>query len=183
MDERREQLKAAMLGIAGGDRQALALVYRMTSAKLFGTIVRIVRDQERAEDVLQDVYVKIWRRAGRFDPTKGTAIAWLCTVARNAAIDEKRRGGNGRELAGDELPEVEDLDATPADQWLCAIEENEALQKCLDTLSVDQRTSIKAAFFDGLTHSELALRVRVPLGTMKSWIRRGLATLKGCLSG
>ena len=76
---------------------------------------------------------------------------------------------------------MEDLDATPADQWLCAIEENEALQNCLDTLSVDQRTSIKAAFFDGLTHSELALRVSVPLGTMKSWIRRGLPTLKGVL--
>lgn len=172
-----------MRGMACGDRNALATVYEMTSAKLFGTILRIVRSRERTEDLLQDVYVKAWRRAGRFDAAKGSPITWLCTIARNAALNDLRRSGRSRELAGDELPDVVDEDVVPADEWLCNIEDSEALQRCLEGLQKDQKRSIVLAFFDGYSHSELAEKVKVPLGTMKSWIRRGLAGLKGCLDG
>ena len=183
MADRRTQLLGAMAGVADGDRAALSTVYQLTSSKLYGTIVRIVRERERAEDLLQDVYVKVWKRAGRFDPAKGSPIAWLCTIARNTALNDLRRTARGEELAGDTLPEVEDDDIKPADEWLCDMEDNRALARCLEELQGDHRRSIKLAFFEGYSHSELAEKVNVPLGTMKSWIRRGLAGLKGCLGG
>ncbi|MBX7483119.1 sigma-70 family RNA polymerase sigma factor [Qipengyuania qiaonensis] len=183
MSEGREALSGAIAGVAGGDRAALKTVYRLTSAKLFGTIIRIVPERERAEDILQDVYVKVWRRAGRFDGSKGSPITWLCTIARNTALNELRRDGRKVEPPADTLPEVEDSDALPADEWLCAMEESQALARCLQELSGDQRRSIRLAFFEGYSYSELAKKVDVPLGTMKSWVRRGLAGLKGCLGG
>lgn len=183
MSERRLLLERAMAGVAAGDRVALHTVYEMTSAKLFATIVRIVRGRERAEDLLQEVYVKAWRRAGRFDPGKGSPITWLCTIARNTALSDLRRESRSAELAGDELPEIADETVLPADDWLCASEDSAELARCLEQLQADHRRSIKLAFFDGFSHSELAHKLEVPLGTMKSWIRRGLAGLKGCLGG
>ncbi|WP_284124503.1 sigma-70 family RNA polymerase sigma factor [Parerythrobacter aestuarii] len=181
-EARREALRLAMAGMAAGDRAALDTVYEMTSGKLFATIVRIVRMRERAEDLLQETYIKAWQRAGRFDPAKGSPITWLCTLARNTALSDLRRDGRLGEEASDELPEIAD-DARPQDDWLCDVEDAEALQRCLETLQDDHRRSIRLAFFDGLTHSELASKVDAPLGTIKSWIRRGLSGLKGCLGG
>lgn len=180
--ESRRRLVSALGNVARGDRASLKVVYDMTSAKLFGVIVRIERDPDCAEDVLQDVYVKVWRRAGRFDPSRASPITWLCTIARNAAIDSRRRQGREMVTDTDRMPEVED-DAPLADEMLCNIEDASRVRQCLDMLQTDQRRSIRLAFFDGLSHSELADRVGVPLGTMKSWIRRGLASLKGCLGG
>lgn len=185
-DARRETLIAAIEQVARGDRAALKLVYDMTSAKLFGVIVRIMHDRELAEDVLQDVYIKIWNRAGRYDASRASPISWLCVIARNAAIDGARRQHRGDYLTGHEeavvLEEVED-DAVPADELLCHAEDHERMRRCIEALQDDHRRSIRMAFFDGLSHSELADRIGVPLGTMKSWIRRGLASLKGCLGG
>lgn len=171
-----------MQGMAAGDRAALDMVYAMTSAKLFATIVRIVRVRERAEDLLQETYVKAWQRAGRFDPARGSPITWLCTIARNTALNDLRRDGRLPVDAGDALPEVAD-DAAPHDEWLCDLQDAEALHRCLETLQADHRRSIRLAFFEGLTHSELARRIDAPIGTVKSWIRRGLSGLKGCLGG
>lgn len=179
----REELTNAMAAISAGDRDGLARVYHLTSVKLFGTIVRIVRNRERAEDLLQDVYLKVWKRAAGFDPDKGSPITWLCTIARNTAIDDVRRAGRGKEIADDTLPEVVDEDIKPADDWLCHVEDCEALRRCMEELKQDHRRSIHMAFFEGYSYSELADKVEVPLGTMKSWIRRGLAGLRGCLSG
>lgn len=183
MSNRRSELVEAMARVAQGERSALEKVYQMTSGKLFATIVRVVRGRERAEDLLQEVYVKVWHRAGRYDPAKGSPISWLCTVARNTALNDLRRESRSTELAGDELPEVADESLVPADDWLCDAEEYEALAHCLDQLQDDHRLSIKLAYFDGFSHSELAEKLDVPLGTMKSWIRRGLIGLKGCLNG
>lgn len=183
MSSRREELVLAMQGVAGGDQAALRTVYDMTSAKLLGTILRIIPTRERAEDVLQDTFIKVWHRAGAFDPALGSPITWLCTVARNTALNAVRSDGRRSEDARDELPEIADVGVTTADDWLCNLEDAAALSRCLDQLQDDQRRSIRMAYFEGLTHSELADRVDVPLGTMKSWIRRGLAGLRGCLGG
>lgn len=180
-DEKRAELVSALEGVAGGNRAALREVYDMTSAKLLGVILRIMRDRDHAEDVLQDVYVKVWRRAARFDASRASPITWLCTIARNSAIDALRRTGKHGEAAGDSLPEVED-EAPLAEDMLCDAEDHDRLVRCLEALGQDQRRSIRMSFYDGLTHSQLADRMSVPLGTLKSWIRRGLSSLKGCLA-
>ena len=178
-----DSLNAALASIARGDRDALHTLYEATSGKVLGVIIRIVRDRERAEDLLQDVYLIVWQRAGRFDPAKGSAITWLCTIARNTTLNELRKGNRDRELTEDPFPEVGVKDIVPADEWLCDVEDCEALSRCLEQLDDKQRSSILLAFFDGLSHSELATKLKSPLGTVKSWIRRGLADLKGCLGG
>ncbi|MEB3415939.1 sigma-70 family RNA polymerase sigma factor [Alteriqipengyuania sp. WL0013] len=182
MAQRRAALVRAMDGVARGERDSLKTVYDATSAKLFGIILRHLRDREAAEDVLQDVYLKVWNRAGRFDPERASPITWLCTIARNTAIDHLRRTGRAPETTSDALPEIED-DAIPVDEMLCSAEDNAALRRCMEELKPDHRRCIRLAFFDGLTHSQLAERLGMPLGTMKSWIRRGLLGLKGCLGG
>ena len=183
MIDRRTELIEAMVATAAGNRGSLQIVYEMTSAKVFGTILRIVRRRDVAEDLLQDVYVKVWRRAGRFDPAKGSPIAWLCAIARNSAFNDLRRNGRQMDVADEDFPDVADTRIAAADDWLCAEEDSAALADCLDQLREDHRRTIKLAFFEGLSHSELAERINVPLGTLKSWIRRGLAGLKGCLGG
>ena len=181
VEERRAQLSQALGRTADGERAALREVYDMASAKLLGVILPIMRDRDRAEDVLQDVFLKVWHRAGRFDASKASPITWLCAIARNAAIDAVRREGRNPEVADDAYPDVED-DAPGAEEHLCSQEDRERLRRCLDGLQDDHRTSIRMAYFRGFTYSELAEKMKVPLGTMKSWIRRGLASLKGCLA-
>ncbi len=181
--DRKAILVQSLTAVAAGDRASLQTVYDMTSAKVFGTIIRIVRRREVAEDLVQEVYVTVWRRAGRFDPAKGSPITWLCTIARNLALNSLRKRGRDDEFGDDEFPDLADNSIVPADDWLCTQEDSVALADCLETLREDHRRSIKLAFFEGLSHSELAEKVDVPLGTLKSWIRRGLAGLRGCLGG
>ncbi|RIV84991.1 sigma-70 family RNA polymerase sigma factor [Aurantiacibacter zhengii] len=178
--DRRAALEEAMQSVADGKQEALQHVYDLTSAKLLGVIIQVVRDRETAEDVLQETYIKVWSRAGRFDRTRASPITWLCAIARNSAIDAVRKVGRRGEIGDDALPEIAD-ESPDADKMLCDAEESERLKECLDTLQQDHRRCIRMAFFRGFTHSELASRLKVPLGTMKSWIRRGLVSLKGCL--
>jgi len=181
--QRRQTINEALGEVARGERAALQTVYDETSGKVFGTVIRIVRDRARAEDLVQDVYLTVWQRAGRFDPAKGSAIAWLCTIARNTALNEIRRAGRDRDLTENPFPEVGVKDIVPADDWLCEVQDCEALRRCLEELDTDQRSTILLAFFDGFTHSQLASKLETPIGTVKSWIRRGLADLRGCLGG
>ncbi len=181
--ERRERLTRALSHVAAGDRSALKTVYDLTSMKVYGVVVRIVRDRERADDVLQDVYLKVWDRAGRYDPDKAAVITWLCAIARNSAIDTLRRDTRVPiPIADAAMPEPANPDPL-ADELLCVEEEYEKLRNCVDTLGNDHRRSIRMAFFEGYTHSDLADVLAVPLGTVKSWIRRGLTELKACLRG
>ncbi|QZH75606.1 MAG: sigma-70 family RNA polymerase sigma factor [Erythrobacter sp.] len=180
LSERRAELETALVLVADGERHALRRVYDLTSAKLMGVILHIVRDREAAEDVLQEVYLKVWDRAGRFDATRASPITWLCAIARNSAIDAVRRSGRRSEVSVEFLPEVAD-DAPLAEAMLCEAQDSERLEHCLKGLQDDHRRCIRLAFFRGYTHSELSEKLEVPLGTMKSWIRRGLASLRGCL--
>lgn len=179
-DPARARLIAALSRVAAGERAALQEVYRLTSTKLFGVCLRICRDREAAEDILQDVYLKVWNRAGRFDGERASPITWLCVIARNTAIDWQRRTGP------DTLPEsfaaqIADDSAT-APEMIEADQDRARIFDCLDALEPRQSGAIRAAFFDGLTYAQLAETMKVPLGTMKSWVRRGLIQLKGCLS-
>lgn len=177
----RDKLKAAMNRLARGDKAALEDVYRATSAKLFGICLRILGDEKEAEDALQDVYLTLWQRADRYDPERASPIAWLATFARNRAIDRLRTG----KVRGAAVPEDKAAavpDGSPlTDAMLIDAEREARVHSCLEELDETPRDAIRSAFFEGRTYAELAERQDVPLGTMKSWIRRGLAKLKACM--
>jgi len=180
-DVSRIQLAAALVRVASGDRASLRIVYQDTSAKLFGVVLRILNDRSEAEDVLQDVYMTVWRKAGTFDPAKASPITWLVAIARNRAIDRLRASGMRRRIEPiDAAGEVSDP-APAAAEYLEEAQENERLKRCIDELEARQGAAIRAAFLDGATYEDLARRMNVPLGTMKSWIRRGLLKLRACL--
>lgn len=177
----RQRLSAALVSVAAGDRAALKQVYDQTSAKLFGLCLRILGDRSEAEDVLQEVYVTVWRRAGAFDPARGVSpITWLSVLARNRAVDRLRasKGHLARPL--ELAAEVRDPSLSAADQ----VEQDEAqrrLAQCLGELEPEHAGYIRAAFLDGQTYASLAQAAGAPLGTMKSWIRRALLRLRTCL--
>ena len=179
--EAREKLKAAMRRLAAGDRAALEEIYRATSAKLFGICYRILGDEKEAEDALQDVYLTLWRRADRYDATRASPISWLATFARNRAIDRLRTGKVRRGAVAEEEATAIADDAPLAETMLIDIEREARVHSCLETLDETPRDAIRTAFFEGRTYAEMAERMDVPLGTMKSWIRRGLARLKACM--
>jgi RNA polymerase sigma factor (sigma-70 family) len=182
---------ASLLARAGlGDRVAFATLYERTSAHLLGVVLRINRDRAHAEDVLQEVYVNVWRAAQGFDAAQSQPLTWLTRIARNRAIDSLRRGntqpklGSARSTGNNEDDDVYDTladDAAGPLELLTRASEARSLGACLERLSASQRQSVALAFFDGLTHAEVAERMRQPLGTVKSWVRRALQSLKSCL--
>ncbi|WP_250475016.1 sigma-70 family RNA polymerase sigma factor [Caballeronia sp. GAFFF1] len=176
---RRDRANRLLADVAGGDEIAFAELYRATSPRVFGVIVRMIHDRGEAEDLLQEVFTTTWRRANTFDPARGSAITWLTTLARNRTIDRMRQQRD--ELLGENAaPEITDESPTPA----VAAELNEErlrLEQCLNRLEPQQKSAVREAFFTGATYGELASRLAVPLGTMKSWIRRSLMQLKLCL--
>jgi len=180
-DDARARLVEALVATGAEDRAAFATLYSLTSAKLFGVCLRICGDRGAAEDVLSEVYLTIWRRAGAFEPGRASPISWLATIARNRAIDWRRSAGRRQKVTLDDAPEVADPDPS-VEERMIESDDTKQLHLCLDQLDDKQRGAIRSAFFGGLTYAELAERDRVPLGTMKSWVRRGLQRLKDCLS-
>ena len=179
-DAARERLVAALVATGEEDRTAFRTLYQLTSAKLFGVCLRICGDRQAAEDVLSEVYLTIWKRAGAFEPGRASPISWLATIARNRAIDWRRAAGRAPPGRVEDIADLAD-DRISAEESLLVDEQAGQLHLCLDQLEQRQRDAIRTAFFDGLTYAELAARDAVPLGTMKSWVRRGLLRLKDCL--
>lgn len=180
-DKQRSALTEALARVANGDETALKAVYDLTSAKLFGICLRILNDRGDAEDALQEVYVSVWRRASRFDAARASPVTWLATIARNRAIDRLRSSSRRRPAEGvDAALDLADPAPGP-DAESEADDQRRRLDGCVEELEEKTRVAIRTAFFDGLTYSALAARAEVPLGTMKSWIRRGLAKLRECL--
>ena len=176
----RARLVEALIATGQEDRAAFRTLYKLTSAKLFGVILRICNNRQAAEEVLSDVYLTIWKRAGAFEPGRASPISWLATIARNRAIDWRRATSLTLHTPLDEAPELADDHPSAIDAML--LDESErALHLCVEQLDDRQRAAIRSAFFDGLTYAEIAERQAVPLGTMKSWVRRGLIRLKDCL--
>jgi len=176
----REQLNRLLIETGRNDQKAFAELYRLTSSKLFGVCMRMLRDRGEAEDVLQETYTTVWRRAAAFDAAKASAITWLTTLSRNKAIDRLRQHRD--EVLDDptRLEETADIRPTPAAQAEAG-QEYRRLQHCMDQLEPQHRDAVREAFFTGATYNELAGRRKVPLGTMKSWIRRSLMLLQTCL--
>ena len=176
----RARLTEALVRTGQEDRAALQDVYRLTSAKLFGICLRICGERSAAEDVLHDVYITIWKRAGAYEPGRASPISWLATIARNKAIDWVRARGARPSHPIEEAALVADM--SPDQREIAERDqESQRLHDCLDALDERARDAIRTAFFDGVTYAELAERKNVPLGTMKSIMRRGLLQLRGCV--
>ncbi|GIL39829.1 sigma-70 family RNA polymerase sigma factor [Roseiterribacter gracilis] len=176
-----EGLADLLAACARGDRAALQRLYEATAPATFGRMLRLLRDRALAEDALHDVYLAVWRKAGQFDPTRGSAPGWIAAIARNRALDiiKSRRRDAPIEEAGD--PE-QWFDAVPApDMALVTQQDVAALRACLEQLSPTARAMVQRAFFEGLSHAEVATVAEQPLGTIKSTIRRALIALRACL--
>ncbi len=163
---------------AAGDATAFSLLYKQTAGKLFGVAVRIAGHGEVAEDALQESFVLVWRRAAEYDPMRGGAMSWLIAIVRNCTIDRLRRRGTRPE--GHAVPE-EALARLAAPESASIGAEMRALRRCLDELEEQPRRAVMLAYVYGLTREELASQLSVPVGTVKSWIRRSLDRLRRCL--
>ncbi len=188
--ERSVELSRLLARAGLGDRAAFAALYDQTSAHLLGVVLRIHRDRALAEDILQEVYVNVWRAAQTFDAAQSQPLTWLTSIARNRAIDTLRRTQTQpRTVTGFSNPDEEDsdlYDSVASDapgplDLLSRASDARALSACMEDLSAQQRQSVALAFFDGLSHAEVADSMRQPLGTVKSWVRRALMSLKTCL--
>ena len=175
-------LELLLVACGEGDRDAVRRLYELTSSQLMGVAMRLLRRRDLAEDVLHDAFIQIWQRAGTFEPGRGTAQAWIVAIVRYRALDVLRRMAR---RAGDE-PDVEALDlpdpGPSAFERLGRFEDLKRLQGCLDQIGEESRHCILLAHLDGYTHEQIAAQLDRPLGTIKSWIRRGLQALKSCLS-
>lgn len=189
--DERGTLDRLLQQCARGDPGVFAELYQRTSPRLFGLCLRMLRDHGAAEDVLQEVFVSVWRNAASYDASRAGAMTWLITLARNRVIDRLRKQ---RETTLDPQTALEYAAADGASETYEASadtlspasaaegsQEYGRLQRCLGELDPEPQSSIREAFFSGATYNELATRRNVPLGTMKSWIRRGLLQLRRCL--
>lgn len=181
-DPEQAQLKQLLLACARQDHRALKTLYQHTSAHLFAIVLRIVKNETHAEDCLQQIFVKIWQSAHQYNDDIARPLTWLSTIARNQALDWLRRYKHDRLHDTDEaLVEMSDQRQNTeylAQQW----QSSTAVHHCLGTLSHDQRQCLELAYFEGFSHQELSEQLSQPLGTVKTWIRRGLEKLKLCLT-
>jgi len=164
------------------NQRAFGDLYQLTSAKLYGVALRILRRQDWAEEVLQECYVNIWNHAGDYAVAKSAPLTWMTSIVRNRCLDWLRRPQT--EVTGEEYDiavEAWQDDGPGPMESLLATSDAAALARCLQQLEGKQRQSIMLAFFHGLSHSELAGHMQQPLGTVKTWVRRGLERLKICL--
>jgi RNA polymerase sigma-70 factor (ECF subfamily) len=193
LSEQSAELAALMSRIALGDRQAFDALYRCTCANLFGIVLRITGDSAQAEEVLQEVYVTVWRSAATYDQRQAQTMTWLTSIARNRSIDSLRRSASQPATvsrfspSGDEGDDDHDMldqhaseEPGPLDLLDRASSRHE-LGRCMEALSGEQRSSLALAYYQGFSHAEVASHLSRPLGTVKSWVRGGLQALRACL--
>jgi len=173
---------AAVLACARGERFALRALYDREGRWLLGVAQRIVRDRERAEDVLHDAFVQIWQHASTFQPELGSARGWIYTIVRHRALKEARDGGRLEAMDPQLLADLADAQQASAAEAEQRGLDSDSLERCLQRLEATRRACLLHAFVDGFTHEQIAQRLNTPLGTVKSWIRRSLASLKQCLA-
>ena len=186
-DEIDIELTALLHGVGQGCRTSFARLYHLTQRRLLSIVLKIQTNHADAEEVLQEVYLKAWNRCAQFDARKGQVICWLAGIARYSAIDSVRRLDSrprGRFAAADDDDPYEGLASTELQPLELIIEAREAgaVKRCLYDLSIQQREILYLAFYDGLTHAEIARRLGRPLGTVKSWLRNSLAVMRPALT-
>lgn len=177
-------LEALLASVSQGEQEALRAIYHREGTRLFGVAMGILRDRAAAADAVQDAFLRMWQRAGQYDPGKGAAHAWIAAIVRYAALDLARTRGREQPtddatlggILGDMPVEADALDR------LAATEDGARLRACLAQLDAKLSPFIVLAFVHGLSHAQIADRAGMPLGTVKTWIRRGLASLRECLS-
>jgi RNA polymerase sigma-70 factor, ECF subfamily len=179
---RRVRLTEALLRAGRGDRSSFEYVYRQTSAKLFGICLRIFPNRTDAEEALQDAYLTIWNKAASFESGRASPISWLATVTRNRAIDRLRASGKAKYVPVEDAGEIADP-APLAESQLLARDDDRALYGCIETLDARDAGFIRSAYVGGATYADLAAQEALPLGTVKSRIRRALMKLRACLEG
>jgi RNA polymerase sigma-70 factor (ECF subfamily) len=181
-----QQLRLWLQGAANRDASAFRALYDATSAKLFGFALRILVKRELAEEVLQDSYVAIWHQAGSYQSHLAAPMTWMTTIVRNKAVDLLRRSDATVEIDSDQfaaevMNALHDPAATPIEA-LTISRDAKALAYCMSALEGMQRQVLGLAFFHDLSHSEVAQQMALPIGTVKTWIRRSLEKLKACLA-
>ncbi|HTH43498.1 MAG TPA: sigma-70 family RNA polymerase sigma factor [Oxalicibacterium sp.] len=181
-----EQLRLWLAAVARRDAAAFRALYDATSPKLFGFALRILIKRELAEDVLQESFVSIWNNASGYQSSLAAPMTWMTTIVRNKAFDALRRMDHAVEIDSDSFDQevmraLESDDLTPLEA-LQLSDDSKALARCLARLEGLHREAIALAFYHDLSHSEVAERMKQPIGTIKTWVRRGLMRLKSCLS-
>jgi len=187
IESRNHRLADLLHGVAQGRQAAFQELYGLVSPQLFATLLRILKRRDLAEEALQDALLSVWRNAGSYSAEKGAPMTWLVSICRYRALDALRR--QRREVSLEPMLEgVEDGTAElaglvdeSADSDFISKAEERVLDDCMGRLNDGQRSSLKLAYFDGCTHEEIAASLRSPIGTVKSWVRRGLESLKRCL--
>jgi RNA polymerase sigma factor (sigma-70 family) len=172
--EREAQLAAALARCAAGDRAALQIIYASEAPRMIGIARRILFRQDLAEEAVHDAFMRIWRGAAGFDPNRGSARGWLFAVVRNRALSIHRN--EHRYDASDERALEIDSEAA-----VTRMPETSALRRCLERIERPRRDAVVLAYAHGMSHGELAGRMNVPLGTVKSWVRRSLLSLQECM--
>lgn len=173
--ERDAQLAAALARCTVGDRTALQMIYDCEAARMVGVARRILIRQDLAEEAVHDAFVRIWNGARGFDPQRGTAIGWLYAIVRNRALTIYR--GEHR-YDHDDPNDIQDI---APDDSIARLPETSALRRCLERIERPRRDVVVLAYVHGMSHGEMAGRLKVPLGTIKSWVRRGLMSLQECM--
>jgi RNA polymerase sigma-70 factor (ECF subfamily) len=171
---------STLLGRVGlRDRKAFARLYDLASPKLFSIAIRILRDRTEAEEALQEIFIKVWQRAERYAPEQGGPMTWLGTIARNHAIDVIR----ARKPAGSDLDDAFDIASPEPGPEAKAINKSEGsrIDGCMRTLEPDRADAVRKAYVEGLSYQELADFYKIPLNTMRTWLRRSLLKLRECL--
>lgn len=171
---REAQLSAALVRCAGGDRSALQMIYNSEAPRMIGVARRILLRQDLAEEAVHDAFVRMWRNADSFDASRGSAVGWLYTIVRNCALTIYR-SEHRHDRADDDVRNISDDDA------ISRLPETSALRRCLERIERPRRDVVVLAYVHGLSHGELAKRLGVPLGTVKSWVRRSLMSLQECM--
>lgn len=176
----RDQISDLILRVALRDRTAFDKLYAATSAKLFGTCLRVLKDRTEAEEVVQEAFIRIWLKADRFAVTAQSPMSWLIAVARHLAIDRLRARREAVTCLGDAAMEIRDPAPGPEARAVAAGEWRQ-LEGCLEELEADRADAVRAAYLEGDSYADLAARHDVPLNTMRTWLRRSLMRLKECL--
>ncbi|WP_425641479.1 sigma-70 family RNA polymerase sigma factor [Marinomonas gallaica] len=173
------EIEQMLIDIAKGNQQAFSELYDCTSAKLYGVCLRVLEDEATAQDVLQEAYIKIWHKAVQYQSNGLSPMTWLITIARNSAIDRRRSQASKPTESMEDYELESQLDGP--EQCAHTSQTQRQLEDCLNTLEPDRADAVKGAYLEGLSYADLAEQFSVPLNTMRTWLRRSLLKLQGCM--